>query len=81
MTQYGGFFLLQAGMSIQEFAALMDVDQNYAKRWLETDHKVPLRAMVCVLYLCRLWPDLEREELNISHAKSLINNLIIYIDN
>jgi len=51
MTQYGGFVLLQAGMSIQEFAEFMDVDLNYAKSWLETDHKVPY-ALWCVLCTC-----------------------------
>ncbi|MBU9818615.1 hypothetical protein J1782_01755 [Rahnella sp. BCC 1045] len=45
------FVLKQAGMSIQEFALLMDVDQNYAKSWLETDHKVPY-ALWSVLCVC-----------------------------
>ncbi|WP_159282667.1 XRE family transcriptional regulator [Rahnella variigena] len=43
------FVLHKTGLSIEEFASLMDIDHNYARSWLEGNHKVPyaLWSLLC----------------------------------
>lgn len=43
--------LERAGMTIDEFANLMQIDNNYARSWIDVGHKVPYAAW-SVLCIC-----------------------------